>query len=346
VTAGHAGNGVDDLLLISADSHVFEPVSVWGGLLPPTFWPDEGKGFAERPAGHDPEVRLQDMATDGVSAEVLYPSLGLPLFGIDDVALHEAACHAYNQWLAAFCRPHPDRLLAIGMVPTFGIDRALAEIAYCADQGFEGLMVWQAPHPDLPFTSAHYERVWADAAARQLPVSLHILTGFNYSRGRMDLAPPLELYRGSVNLKLLSAMDAVFDLVFGGALERHPDLRIVLVENEVGWLPFVIDQWDYYVERFGASRPLDIARQPSQIIRDQVRVTFFRDPTTAHLFDWWGADICMWSSDYPHGNSTWPHSRQHVARNLGGLERAVQDRIVRRNVADLYGLETASLPLH
>src|SRR5262245_13279278 len=221
-------------VLISADSHVFEPVDVWRGLLPPTFWPDEGRGFAERPAGHDPDVRMKDMAVDGVSAEVLYPSLGLPLFGIEDVVLHQAVCHAYNEWLASFCAPYPDQLLGIGMIPTFDIDHALHEVRLCAEYGFNGLMTWPEPRPDLPY---HYDPLWREAAARRLPISLHILTGFNYSRELMNLRG-LELYRGSINLKLQTVMDALFDLVLGGALERHPDLRIVLVENEVGWMPF------------------------------------------------------------------------------------------------------------
>lgn len=329
--------------LISADSHVIEPTSVWKKLLAPGFWPNEGKMFQERAGGTDPVERLKEMQVDGVQAEVLYPSLGLKVFSIPDVILHENCCRAYNDWLIEYCSHDPSRLVGIAMIPTFDISRAVAELERCADAGLRGILVWQTPHPDLPFTSDHYEDLWAAAAARRLPVSMHILTGFNYSRTVLGDTPadPVDLYRGSVNDKLLVVMNALFDLIVGGALERHPDMRLVLVENEVSWLPFVLDQWDYYYRRISAQSPLPLAEAPTAYFERQVFVTFFRDALAGRLFDWWGASNCMWSNDYPHGNSTWPHSRQYVTGQLGSLRSDVQERLTHENVEKLYGLETA-----
>src|SRR5206468_2598118 len=64
---------------------------------------------AARPGGWDPKARLEDMAVDGVSAEVLYPSLGLGLYWIEDPAFQEACFRAYNDWLIEFCAATPDR---------------------------------------------------------------------------------------------------------------------------------------------------------------------------------------------------------------------------------------------
>ena len=47
----------------------------------------------------------------------------------------------------------------------------------------------------------------------------------------------------------------------------------------------------------------------------------------------------MWSSDYPHAASTWPHSRQVIADELGHLPKNVIDKVVRQNVIDLYHLK-------
>src|SRR6185312_5828701 len=100
----------------------------------------------------------------------------------------------------------------------------------------------------------------------------------------------------------------------------------------LSWLPFYLDQWDYYVRRFEKTRPLEgISMLPSAYVDRQVFVTFFRDPLAAHVLRKWGAKNAMWSNDFPHGNSTWPKSREYVAEQLGELDAETLDRVLRRN---------------
>ena len=63
------------------------------------------------------------------------------------------------------------------------------------------------------------------------------------------------------------------------------------------------------------------------------------------LFSWWGVDNCMWSNDYPHQNSTWPHSRDVIARDMADLPAADRDKLLNTNVSKLYKLNApASVP--
>jgi predicted TIM-barrel fold metal-dependent hydrolase len=101
-----------------------------------------------------------------------------------------------------------------------------------------------------------------------------------------------------------------------------------------------LDQFDYYADRFGDSRPVGMEKVPSSYFGTQVFATFFRDPVGMRMFEWWGSDGCMWSSDYPHGNSTWPNSRQVVADNLGYLAPEIRAKIVRENARSLYRLNS------
>lgn len=327
--------------LVSADSHVIERVELWKDVVPPSFWPDDGRVYQGRPGGSDPHARLAEMAEDGVTREVLYPSLGLNLFALEDPATQEAAFSLYNTWLAGYCAAQPDRLLGAAMIAAYDAERAVAEIRRSVAAGLRGIILWQSPHPDLPLSAEHYDPIWRAAAEARLPVSFHILTGFDYSREihahRAELAP-LEIYRGAVARKLSSAVECLFQLVFGGVFERHPDLHAVLVENEVGWLPFVLDQWDYYWGRLATTRPVPISRRPSEYFRSNVHVTFFRDPIVGRLLEWWGAESCMWSNDYPHRNSTWPRSREHVENTLGHLPEELRRRVTRGNCEGLYRL--------
>ena len=327
--------------IISADSHVIEPHEVWEGLIPRAWWGDMAEQFAERPGGTDPKARIDEMEVDGVSAEVLYPTLGLRLFADED-ADHQAACfRRYNEWLAEYCSVAPERLVGIGLVPAYDMDVAVAEAQWCHDRGLGGVMVWQVPPAHLPFNGRHYEPLWSACSDLRLSVSLHILTGFGYSQTVYDhpnLAGSGELlYKVVITEKLAAVMNSLTELVLSGVTDRHRDLKFVVVENEVGWLPFFIDQLDYYYERMGDRNPVRLERRPSEIFRDQIAVTFFRDPNAALVAERF--DNIMWSSDYPHGNSTWPKSQEVVADRMRGLPEDVVQRLVWDNVSELYGLE-------
>ena len=354
----HTDNPQDltEELLVSADSHVAEPVDLWQTRLPknlrdqaPVFQaPQSTAGHSERslnesrPGGTDPSLRIGEMAVDGVSAEVLFPTLGLRLYSLEDAALQEACFRAYNDWLVEYCQVAPDRLFGVATISVYDIDSAIREMERCKKAGLVGAMIWQVPHPDLPFTSDHYERFWAAAQEMDMPVDLHILTGFDYSAQRSG--DPIEAHRGSVNLKTAGASNTVFDLIFTGILERYPRLTVNLVESEIGWIPFYLQQWDYYVRRFGSTgpdspRPLSIKHLPSEYFDRQMSATFFNDPIGGKLLSWWGADNCMWSTDYPHPNSTWPNSREYLVRNLGHLPREAIRKLVRENAARFYKIQ-------
>jgi predicted TIM-barrel fold metal-dependent hydrolase len=149
----------------------------------------------------------------------------------------------------------------------------------------------------------------------------------------------VEHYRGSVNLKLLDIANAIFELIFYGVLERYPKLKIVTVENEVGWMPFLLQQWDYYYRRFRGVNPPPIDKDPSEYFKRQIYATFFNDNVGGHNLEWWGADNCMWSNDYPHPNSTWPNSLKIIERDLGHLPGDKRYKILSANVSRLYQME-------
>ena len=67
--------------------------------------------------GFDPHARIPDMDADGIDAAFLYPSIGLSLGGVEDPELAHALFHAYNLWLADYCKPYPDRLFGVAMLP-------------------------------------------------------------------------------------------------------------------------------------------------------------------------------------------------------------------------------------
>ena len=342
-------SGTPDEILISADSHVIEPANILKERVPAALRDSApefpklkvGEGFQSHPGGSDPAERLKEMGKDGVSAEVLYPTHLLGQFGMDDAKLQQACFRAYNDWLSEYVRAAPGRLVGIAAIAVYNIEEAVKELERCAKAGMKGSIIWQAPHPDLPFHSEHYNKFWAASQDLNMPVHLHILTGHGYHKETVFGKRPggVEHYRGSVNLKLKEIIDAYFELIFYGVFERYPKLRFVSVENEIGWMPFMLQQWDYYYNRFKKVNPPPINKNPSEYFNKQVFGTFFRDTVAGHNFEWWGQDNCMWSNDYPHQNSTWPESRKHIERNLGHLSAGIKRKLLSTNAANLFQMD-------
>lgn len=335
-------------VMISADSHVMEDPELWVRRLPvafrdraPRFPESHRQAFQAHPGGSDPVARLQEMAVDGVTAEVLYPTLGLSLFSLRDAELQAACFRVYNEWLGEYCSLDPRRLVGIPCISLFDAQAAVAELQRAHAAGLKGALVWQVPPEQLPLGSDHYEPFWAAAEALDMPISFHILTGFGWSKEGFDRLTWTESVKGAVTGELVEAANGIYDLILNGVLERHPRLRFVLVESEIGWLPWVIEKMDQKavkVMKRGLNTGLSLA--PSQYFYRQVFATFFNDPVGGRLLSWWGGDNCMWSNDFPHPNSTWPHSRAVIQRDLGHLDPATRAKLVHQNAARLYGIAT------
>lgn len=337
-------------IIISSDSHVMEPHDLWEKALSPRFGDaapkfkklEVGESFQHHPGGGDPHARIGEMAQDGVSAEVLYPTLGLSLFQLDDPKLEQAVFQTYNDWLIDYCSANTDRLVGVPAISVYDIDAAVKELRRCHAAGLKGAIIWEVPHPSLPFHSEHYNPLWQELQELDMPLSIHILTGHGYVKQRGLGVRDTESYRGSVNHKTYDAMNALFDFTFYGIFHRHPGLKLVLVEHEVGWIPWLLQQWDYYYNRFKKSNPLTIDRNPSEYYKRQAYATFFNDHIGTQTFAFWKDNNCMWSNDFPHENSTWPNSRKVIERDLGNLPADTRAKLVRETCEDLYKMKVTS----
>ncbi|HWX78050.1 MAG TPA: amidohydrolase family protein [Candidatus Acidoferrales bacterium] len=331
-----------DERIVSADSHIIEPVDLWEKNLTPSlktkypkFPPRNSPG--EKPGGWDPKARLGEMEVDGVSAEVLYPTFGLRLFALEDADVQEACFQIANDWLIEYCKVAPGRLVGIPMISLYNIPNSIKELERCKKAGLVGSLIWQVPPEHLPFTSDYYDPFWEASQDLNMPVNLHILTGFNYSRFERK---GLDIFKATVNTKLADAAGTLFDLVFSGVTARFPKLKFVYVENEVGWIPFYVHEWDKYYVRFKSRVDMPYMKKlPGEYVAEQVYATFFSDPAGGRLMEDFGQDTFMWSNDYPHAASTWPHSRNVIARELGHLPKDILKKVVRENVIKLYDLK-------
>src|SRR6266481_9213004 len=141
------------------------------------------KGYeAARPSGWDPAERIKDQDIDGVEAEVLYTTLGMPLFGLRDADLQRACFHAYNDWLAEFCSYNPKRLIGTALISLEDIPAGVKELDRCAKKGLRGAMIWGSPPEDKPYSDRVYDPLWQAASDHDFPLPLHVLTAKSKER--------------------------------------------------------------------------------------------------------------------------------------------------------------------
>src|SRR6266852_5797481 len=245
------------------------------------------KGFDAAPASvWDPAARVKDQDLDGVRAEVIYTSMGMPLYGLDDVELRTACFRAYNDWAVEYCSHDPKRLLPLGLITLEDIQAGVQELQRIAKKGMRGAMIWAEAPSDHPYSHRDYEPFWAAAQDLNMPLSLHILTGrrgtgVDFFKG--DLALQVATLHHEIERSL-----AVF--VLGGVLERFPKLTIVSAENDVAWMPYFMWRMDFARGRFGASSSIKLSLKPSEYIKRQVYATFINEPVFLDGLDIYGPD--------------------------------------------------------
>jgi predicted TIM-barrel fold metal-dependent hydrolase len=298
---------------------------------------------AARPSGWDPVERIKDQAIDGVEAEVLYTSLGLPLFSLKDGDLQRECFRVFNDFVAEFVSHNRKRLIGIGMVSLEDIQAGVEELERIARLGLRGAMISGAPPEERPYASSVYAPFWQAAGALDMPLSLHVITGSDEASRRRGV--PLAGNTGGLSVPeaytfmIHEIQRSLASLIFGGVFERFPRLKIVSAENDVGWLPHFMYRLDHADEKFGAMIAQPLPHRPSEYIRRQLWAAFLDDPIGPATYKLFGEDQYMWGSDFPHTDSTWPKSRQVIERNFAGVPSDVRTKMVFTNVAKLYGLE-------
>jgi predicted TIM-barrel fold metal-dependent hydrolase len=115
----------------------------------------------------------------------------------------------------------------------------------------------------------------------------------------------------------------------------------VSAENEIAWLPFHLWRMDQLHEKLHAMSPVKLTMKPSDYFRRQFFATFIEDPLFPASLPYLGSTNIMWSSDFPHLASTWPHSHRFIDDNLGGIGAEDLRNIVHDNAARLYGITGA-----
>ncbi len=287
-------------------------------------------------------LRLADMDRDGVDATVMYGPI-VPLL-IKDPELRRVCYRAYNDWLAEFCVTAPERLVGAGLIPIDDPKTAADEVRYLNEIGLRTGMLLAA-RVELPLWDEAWNALWQAAAETGISIGFHLGGGLR----TVAFSGPKATDAGNMGVRVACATlqmdEPLAAVIFSGALERHPALKIVLAETGIGWLPYMLERMDDSYRKFldageywRTHGGLQLTMAPSAYFRRQVWATFQTDHVGLRLIDVLGADRVMWASDYPHADSTWPDSQQAIADNFKHVAPEARQRILCDNAKALYGL--------
>ena len=311
-----------------------------------------------------PEQRLQEQDMDGLHAEVLFPNmqLGPRLWRTmaDDDA-YRAAVRAYNDWLGEeYCPVSRDRLIGLGGVPWTTRDDAVAELEHCAMLGLKGVALGVFPS-GKSYPTPEDDRFWAAALDMKMPLTVHV--GFDRLGPRA--AEPTFVYRdadpaavakvpGRTIVEWMALLGlppalSLTQMIMSGVFDRLPDLQVFFAETRLGWVPFWMEEADYWYERHRhwAERLLNLKplrQRPSDYVRQHILFSVQHVERVAiELRHHLGVDHVMFATDFPHIECDWPNTRPFAERLFAGLPGDEAFKIAAGNVLGYFRLEDTAM---
>jgi len=361
--------------VISADSHVFEPVNLWesrmdkkfrdrcprfvldwqgkpgtwfvaDGINPRTIDSIAAAGIPKeelvkfknvrhkdlRPGGYDPVERLKDQDIDGVCGEVLYATYAMQLYAMPDAELQEASFHTYNEWLLEMCSHSPNRLKGLALISMHNVDNAVKALQYWMKRGLSGAMIACIPPEGTEYSDPVYDKFWAAAADIGAPISIHTLTSMRKGNYRFDRET-----RGAARYpeSPMEVMLTLGEILSSPIFDRHPKLKIVLSEADTGWMPWMLERIDRGHQRYGGQNGIKLQLKPSEYFRRNCSASFIKDRVGVFTREFMGVENLMWSSDYPHTDTTWPKSRESIEFDCQGVSENDRYKLTYTNAAKL-----------
>jgi predicted TIM-barrel fold metal-dependent hydrolase len=223
------------------------------------------------------------------------------------------------------------------LLPLHDVDGAVTELWRIVDEGGRAVQVPLYPtDADLPpYWDERYEPLWSALEETGVPLSLHVCPPRGRSLGK-DPTPARGIFQ--VMPPILMSQPMV-ELILTGIFTRHPDLRVVLVEAGLSWIPYMLDRLDRVSEKSKwTERGMPLDEPPSYYWHHNMAATFEEDQLGLELRDRIGVDNLLWASDYPHPDTTWPASRAVIAEQFADCTEAEVRQLVSENAARLYRL--------
>ena len=283
-------------------------------------------------------ARLRELESDGIHRELAFPNALLGLMGWPDKAVRERCFRIYNEHFAELQEASGGRFFGVGMVNWWDGDGARRTLTEMRELGIRTFWLPLKPGKGddgnpIDYNAPAMYPVWEAIEESGLPVSHHI--------GEAPLSSPCVdnsvLVGMAHNVAPFREMFGRY--VFGGILDRHPALRIGWFEGGINWVPAAIQDCEHLYASLQHMADHEIEHPVAHYWHEHMWASFMVDPLGLELIDRIGVDRVMWSSDYPHNESTFGYSEQSLASVVAALGPEDAAKVVSGNVMAFLGLD-------
>lgn len=297
-----------------------------------------------------PEVRLEDMDTDGMDAAVMFG--GGPL-GTRNQDLYIASFDAYNRWVWDYAGKDRKRLVPVGYVPMRDVDETLGMIKSLAKLGFKTINIPAFPQAkegaqmggfgaqanaltgnadgERCYADAEFDVLWQTVSDLDITLTMHL-------GGRVPRFGQKEHFLPDLVMSKTAMAEPVAIFIYRGIFQKFPKLRLAIVESGVGWMSWMAEYMDRTWERQRYWMDSPLTEKPSYFMDNNVYGSFIHDRVGILNRNLPGGKNIMWSSDYPHSETTFPHSLKVIDRDFDGIPDEDIDAIVCKTAERLYGI--------
>ncbi len=243
--------------------------------------------------------RLHDLDIEGVAKEINFGNAIAMFYTYPDLEVREWVFRIYNEHMAEMQAAAPGRFYGVGLINYWDMARASASLSELKALGLRTFLLPNLPKGAngavLNYCLPEMEPLWQAAEESGLPICFHV--GEFYTDGPGGLGTTMMETFGPFRRNLAQ-------LIFGGIFDRHPKLKAVFVEADINWIPGALQSASMIYECFRDLIEPKIAHHPRHYWHNNCYATFMHDPAGLRMLDIVGADRVMWSSDYPHLEST------------------------------------------
>ena len=296
-----------------------------------------------RPGCYDVKARIADMDMNHTDMSLCFPTFprfcGQAFTEATDRDLGLACVAAYNDWMVEeWCGDSDGHLIPLCIVPLWDAELAAAEVRRNAARGCHAVAFSEIP-PHLGLPSIHsgfWDPFFAACEETQTTVNMHI-----GSSSRMPATSPDAPVAVAASLSFNNSMASLCDFLFSGVLVRFPNLTLAYSEGQIGWLPYVLERVDDVWKEhraWGGVADL-IPEPPSTYYYRQVYGCFFRDKHGLESLHRVGVDNVTFETDYPHTDTTWPHTLEVATAMVDHLPADVQYKVLRGNAIRMLHLD-------
>ena len=301
------------------------------------------------PAGWKQADRLTAMDENHVDVSVCFPNVlprfcGQTFYEATDRDLGLACVRAYNDFMIEeWCGDSDGALIPLIIIPLWDAGLAADEVRRNAERGCHAVCFSEiAPNLGLPSIHTGYWDPFFDACQdTRTTVNMHIGSSSKMPAASPDAPPAV-----AASLSFNNAIASMSDFLFSGVLVRFPELTLAYSEGQIGWIPYILERADdVWKEHRAWGGVVDtIPEPPSTYYYRQIYGCFFRDNHGLRSLDEVGVDNITFETDYPHTDTTWPHTKQVAEEMMGHLPADVVWKIVRGNAARMLSLDIEPCP--